>query len=61
MKGECLFCDAELAKIFPFRINVRRTRQDFKEFLCSLVEKGAIDWVNTLALGDLTSLLEKAC
>jgi len=59
--SETSFCDAELAKIFPFRVSVRRTSRVFKELLCSLIKKDAIDWVNSLALGDLASLLEKGC
>jgi hypothetical protein len=52
-------CEAKLSKVFPIRISVRRTNRDFRDFVCSLMEKDAIDWVNTLALGDLAGLLER--
>lgn len=51
-------CDAELSKIFPFRINVRRTKRDFKNLICSLMRRDAVNWINTLAFEDLTGLLE---
>jgi len=52
-------CDGELSKVFPIRISVRRTSRNFKEFVYSLMEKDAVDWLNTLILDDLTSLLER--
>ncbi len=52
--------DIDLSKVFPLRISIRRTSENFKEFVYSLMEKDAIDWLNTLALDELTSLLEKA-
>lgn len=52
--------DGELSKVFPLRISIRRTSKNFKEFVYSLMEKDAIDWLNTLTLDELTSLLEKA-
>lgn len=51
-------CEAELSEVFPIRISVGRTSKGFKEFICSLMGKDAIDWLNTLTLEDLASLLE---
>jgi len=52
-------CDGELSKVFPIRISVRRISKNFKDLVYTLMEKDAIDWLNTLTLDDLASLLEK--
>lgn len=53
-------CDTELARIFPLRLSLERTRRSFKELVRELMQKDAISWLNTLSLGDLGSLLERA-
>ncbi len=53
-------CDLELARIFPLRVSLERTRRSFKELVRELMQKDAISWLNTLSLGDLGSLLEGA-
>ena len=58
--GEVPPCEVKLAKIFPLRIGLGRTRQSFKEFIIDLLERDAMDWLNTLNLEELASLLEKS-
>ena len=53
-------CDVELAKIFPLRVSLERTRRSFKEPVWELLTKDAISWFNTLSLEELGSLLERA-
>lgn len=53
-------CDVELAKIFPLRLSLERTRRSFKELVWELMQKDAISWLNTLSLKELGSLLERA-
>ena len=60
IRGKAPLYDEELAKIFPLRISLERTRQSFKQFIFGLVEKEAIDWLNTLSISQLASLLERA-
>jgi hypothetical protein len=55
-----LMLDAQLAKIFPLRISISRTRQSFKELVYQLMQKEAIDWLNTLTLEELESLMPEA-
>lgn len=53
-------CDIELARIFPLRVSLERTRRSFRELVWEFMQKDAISWLNTLSLEDLTSLLERA-
>ncbi|RLC93143.1 MAG: hypothetical protein DRI39_06690 [Chloroflexi bacterium] len=58
--GEVPISDKELAMIFPLRISIQRTRQTFKESVFDLLKKDAIEWLNTLSLEELATLLERS-
>lgn len=60
MWGKAPDYDVELAKVFPLRVSLERTRRSFKEFILDLMEKDAISWLNTLSLEELSSLLERS-
>ncbi|MDI6806721.1 MAG: hypothetical protein QMD14_02810, partial [Candidatus Aenigmarchaeota archaeon] len=50
--------DSTISKIFPLMISVKRTNQHFKELVHELMQKDAIDWLNTLSFQELERLLE---
>jgi hypothetical protein len=59
-RGKAPSCDIDLARILPLRISLERTRPGFRELILDLMNKDALNWVNTLSLEELASLLDRS-